>query len=219
VFLIHSGPDRPWIRRVALEASVDIVALDLDPLGRGEPPTAGAPWDGPLFLVCTNGRRDPCCAERGRPLAARVSEGWPDRTWECTHIGGDRFAATLVVFPHGLYFGRVEPEHGAAIAAAYAGGRIDLAAFRGRSCMPFAAQAADVHLRRAHGLEGVDDLRLTEIRGQGDRTIEARFTASDGRGLAAQVRISDAMPMRPFTCHSAEPASPPAYEVREIDAD
>jgi len=83
--------------------------------------------------------------------------------------------------------------------------------------MPFAAQAADVHLRRSHSLDGVDDLRLTEVLDQGDRTIEARFEARDGGALAAMVRVVDALPERPFTCRSVEASVPPAYEVREID--
>jgi hypothetical protein len=218
LFLIHSGPGRPWIRHLALAEPAEIEAVDLEPLGRGAPPDAGEPWPGPLFLVCTNGRRDPCCAERGRPLAGRLAEARPDDTWECTHIGGDRFAATLVAFPHGIYYGRVEPQHGVRIAEAYAAARIDLSAFRGRSCMPFAAQAADAHLRRAHGLDGVDDLRLTGVRDRGARTLEARFASADGRFFAAVVRVSDRAPARPFTCRSAEPASPPAYEVEEIVA-
>ena len=117
VFLIHSGPGGPWIRHAVVDTLADLMAMDLEPLGSGER-SIGKPWDGPLFVVCTNGRRDACCAERGRPLAGRLTIEWPDRAWECTHIGGDRFAATLVAFPHGLYFGRMEPDHGAGIAEA-----------------------------------------------------------------------------------------------------
>ena len=86
----------------------------------------------PLVVVCTHGRRDVCCAERGRPLAGRSPPRFPDATWESTHVGGDRFAGNMVVFPHGLYFGRVEPDEGPGIAHAYAEGRIgSLERYRG----------------------------------------------------------------------------------------
>ena len=56
----------------------------------------------PLVLVCTNGRHDPCCATFGRPLARVLREGAQrDDVWECSHIGGDRFAANIVILPEG----------------------------------------------------------------------------------------------------------------------
>ncbi len=64
-----------------------------------------------LILVCTNGRHDQCCANLGRPLVRALRDSpWADRVWECSHIGGDRFAANVVVLPDSLYFGRVDPE-------------------------------------------------------------------------------------------------------------
>ena len=44
-----------------------------------------------------------------RPSAVRRAAR-PDRSewvWQCTHVGGDRFAGNLVCFPEGLFFGRV----------------------------------------------------------------------------------------------------------------
>ena len=77
-----------------------------------EPPGGG--WEHvqeSLILVCTNGRHDQCCANLGRPLVRALRDSpWADRVWECSHIGGDRFAANVVVLPDSLYFGRVEPD-------------------------------------------------------------------------------------------------------------
>ena len=42
----------------------------------------------------------------------------PGETWEIGHIGGHRFAATFLAFPHGLCFGRVPAARGPEIAAA-----------------------------------------------------------------------------------------------------
>ena len=103
-FAIHTGPDRPWMERADLNDARDVAALDLDALGSGR--SVGlTPVDTALFAVCTHGRRDPCCAERGRPLASALSQAYPDQTWESTHIGGDRFAGNMIAFPHGFYLG------------------------------------------------------------------------------------------------------------------
>ena len=90
----------------------------------------GAGWehdDEPYVLVCTNGRHDPCCATFGRPLvrALRASR-WADRVWECSHIGGDRFAGNLLLLPESLYFGRCDAERAERVLAEYDAGRLDL---------------------------------------------------------------------------------------------
>ncbi|MDP9392751.1 MAG: hypothetical protein M3Q27_00150 [Actinomycetota bacterium] len=50
-----------------------------------------------------------CCAVSGRPLAAALTAAYGDRVWECTHLGGDRFAGNVAVLPHGYLYGRVSP--------------------------------------------------------------------------------------------------------------
>ncbi len=109
VAAVSTGSADPWIERAELPDPSALSELDLGPLATG----VGVGWDRsdrPAFVVCTQGRRDPCCAERGRPLAAALARRHPDETWESTHVGGDRFAGNLVIFPEGLYFGRVEPD-------------------------------------------------------------------------------------------------------------
>ncbi|MFN8170215.1 MAG: sucrase ferredoxin, partial [Candidatus Nanopelagicales bacterium] len=65
--------------------------------------------DEPAYLVCTHGRHDTCCALEGRPLARELALRSPDNVWECSHLGGDRFAANLLVLPTGLVYGRATP--------------------------------------------------------------------------------------------------------------
>ena len=88
-----------WRRTVAtLHRAVD-AAADLPIVGEADP---WLPHRDPLVLVCTNGRHDPCCATFGRPLARVLREGARrDDVWECSHIGGDRFAANIVILPEG----------------------------------------------------------------------------------------------------------------------
>ncbi|MEX0674031.1 MAG: sucrase ferredoxin [Gaiellaceae bacterium] len=145
-------------RRLELESYDGLLGLDL---GK----RAGERLRQPLLLVCTHGIRDRCCARYGQALVRELVRH-ADPAWirQASHVGGDRFAANLVVLPEGLYFGRVEREQVAPLLSAYRGGRIELASYRGRSCHPFAVQAAEGHVRRMTGLDGIDDIRVVAVR-------------------------------------------------------
>ncbi|WP_209020630.1 sucrase ferredoxin [Nocardioides sp. 1609] len=121
--------------------------------------------DEPLLLVCTHGRRDVCCAERGRPVAAALAARWPVATWETTHLGGHRFAATLVAFPSGVVLGRLDPGTAVLAVEELLAGRMPLDHARGRAGWPARAQYADLTLRRRHGWTGLGDVRLVATEG------------------------------------------------------
>jgi hypothetical protein len=212
-FAIRSGPGEPWIESLTLERPEDAAGIDLERLGRGHP-TGGARVPGPLFLVCTHGRRDPCCAERGRPLAASLAAAFPGATWESSHLGGDRFAGNVLAFPHGFVFGRVEPDAGPAVASAYVSGRLDLDRLRGRTCRPMAIQAAEHLLRVRLGLDGIGDVRLERATPSAGG-LSARFVTSAGR-YEVRVAVGAAEPFA-LTCHSGRDEPPTAY--REVAFD
>jgi len=94
-----------------------------------------------LALVCTNGKRDQCCAVRGRPVAAAIAAaGWD--TWECSHLGGHRFAATIMLLPTGDMFGWLDPESASEILRRFDAGQLVLSNYRGRCGQPAEVQAA-----------------------------------------------------------------------------
>ncbi|MEF2976715.1 sucrase ferredoxin [Subtercola sp. YIM 133946] len=103
----------------------------------------------PIFCVCTHAKHDKCCAVHGRPVALALDAEYPAQTWECSHLGGDRFAGTMVVFPEGLYFGRADDAETTRIVRDYADGRVDERFFRGRSSLSHPVQAAQ-HYAREH---------------------------------------------------------------------
>lgn len=214
-FAIRSGPEAPWIDRFRLAGIEEATELDLDRLGRGERLGLGEPNAGALFLVCTHGRHDPCCAERGRPLAGALAAAFPDETWECSHFGGDRFAGNLLAFPHGYYFGRVAPHEGASVAGAYLDGRLDLAHLRGRSCRRMRLQAAEHLLREREGLDRIEDVELEDATMTRDG-VTARFRTSAGRFEVRLSREPDPNP-RHLTCHSGRDERPPAYRALAIE--
>ncbi len=150
VFLAYADPAAPWAETALLDGLEGVLDLDLAALGAGRSPGL-TPYDGSLLCVCTHGRHDVCCAERGRPVAAALAKAHPDEAWEVSHIGGDRFAANLLVLPHGLYYGALDPPSAIAVAGSHLTGQLDLDHLRGRSGLPMPVQAAEVALRRQLG--------------------------------------------------------------------
>jgi len=63
-------------------------------------------------LVCTHGSRDICCGKFGYPIynILRFKHAAPEklRVWRASHVGGHRFAPTLLEFPEGRYWGHLE---------------------------------------------------------------------------------------------------------------
>jgi hypothetical protein len=213
-FAIRSGPGECWIQRATLGRLSDVMDLDLLALSRGRDPGLD-PVSEPLFLVCTHGRRDPCCAERGRPLARALTEADPEATWESTHVGGDRFAGNMVAFPHGLYFGRVKPVEARAVAHSYRRAQIDLAHFRGRSCDPMMVQAGEHFLRENLELVGIDDVRPVGVRRHGAQ-VTVRFETQTGV-LDVSLERRRTEPRR-LTCHAVVPLSAPSYRLLAIES-
>jgi hypothetical protein len=200
-----------WLGSVVLPRIED--AVRLDPRDRSSFP--GDLQGEPLFVVCTHGRRDPCCAERGRPLARALVDEFRDVTWESTHVGGDRFAGNLVAFPHGLYFGRVDAEEAPEIARAYSGGRIARRdRYRGRSSDPFHVQAADRALRDHLGMDAIDAVTPEVADRRGD-VAEVSFATPNGP-YRVRVERTRGAPMR-LTCHAATEEAPPIWRVLAID--
>lgn len=211
-FSIRSGPEPPRVQRTALERIEDALELDLDALGRGGPLELQS-HDAALFLVCTHGRHDRCCAERGRPLAQALAAAFPDQTWESSHFGGDRFAGNVIAFPHGFYFGRVASRDAEPVARAYLSGRLELDHLRGRSCHSMAVQAAEHELRVAEGLDGVDDVAFEGSAPTGEG-ISARFRTARGR-FEVRLGVEGADP-RFLTCRSSAEQIAPAYRVLAV---
>jgi hypothetical protein len=181
---------------------------ELDPLLALPIDQVGERVAGPMFLVCTNGKRDACCALRGRALMASLGD---ESTWECTHLGGHRFAGNLVCLPDGLVYGRVTADDGPRLAAAYREGRVDPALLRGRSAWPAPAQVAEVSLRSRLRIDGVQDVALVRADVDGVRaTIELR--APDGLHRLSLVAERE-VPPRPISCRADELEQPMHWRV------
>lgn len=215
-FASFTARPSPWLERALFADPEDLLAaVDFGALGRGERFGFGDDWAHPLALVCTNGRHDPCCAQFGRPVVralAAAQASYRDLAWECTHMGGERFAGNLLCFPHGLYFGRLGPESAVAAVEAYAGGRIALANFRGRAGDPFTVQAAEHFLRLELGLAGIDDVVPHASSRVRPALVEVDFGTPGGQAFRVTVEVV-AGDAHPLTCTSSHPQAAPAYRL------
>lgn len=195
-------------RRLELESYDELLGLDL---GK----RAGERLRQPLLLACTHGIRDRCCARYGQALVRELLRH-ADPAWirQASHVGGDRFAANLVVLPEGLYFGRVGRQDVTPLLSAYRAGRIELASYRGRSCHPFAVQAAEGHVRRTTGLDGIDDVRVVAVRREARDRFRVELEAVPaGRLHELEVGVELSAPVL-LTCKSQEPKPARRFVVR-----
>lgn len=177
--------------------------------------SAGRPSYEPFFLVCTHGRHDACCAVEGRPVAAALARLRPGAVWECSHVGGDRFAANVVAMPHGVYYGRVAPERAQELVEAHERGAVLPDLLRGRSTTQPAAQAAIAHVRAMVGDDRIETLSPAGTLPLGDGRFQVRVRAP-GRTMIVTVRAGARPEAGLLTCHARRPAHPPAYEVMAV---
>lgn len=198
VFTASLGPT-PVVRSGLLDRAEDLLTLADGDL---------TPYDGPLWLVCTNGRRDRCCAEAGRPVTAALAERWPDATWETTHLGGHRFAATLLALPSGLTLGRLDADSAVRACEEVESGRVPALVTRGRAGLDGPSQVAEVHLRSAYGLADV-----TVLGREGDRVL----LVADGARWEVVVSESLGEP-RSQSCGDLKLKAAPVYAVTSASA-
>lgn len=141
------------VRTTLLDAVDDLLALDLEhDLVDHE--------DG-LWLVCTNGRRDRCCAEIGRPITAALATRWPEETWETTHLGGHRFSGTLLALPSGHTLGRLTHDNAIGACGEVEAGGVPIALSRGRAGRSGIEQVRELHVLAG----GSADVEVNEVPG------------------------------------------------------
>jgi hypothetical protein len=213
--MLYIGSSRPGeesLYALEFERHDDLLEYDFaDALLGGETP--GVPVEHPIFIVCTHGKRDRCCAKYGRPLydalKKKIDPAW---VWQSTHVGGDRFAGNVVVLPEGLFFGRVDDSDLDPLLDDYFDGRIYLDRYRGRSAYTFAVQAAERAVRDAEGLTEIDAIALEKVERRGD----GWRVALRARGKLHRADVETVLAEEPvyLTCGAATPQRPRHFSAR-----
>ena len=203
-YLANTDPTSGWLRRADLDDPAELLDLDLERTASGEHCGWGRAEPAPLLLVCTNGRRDRCCAVRGRALVGALSDRG-NAVWETTHTGGHRFAPAAVLLPSGYTYGRITADDAGAALSAAAAGKLALPGCRGRSTWSRAGQAAELAVRRELDEDLLDVLVVEE-----DGTTDARgrdrvrVRHRDGRAWTVPVARHDPATGRPTSCGGAD---------------
>ena len=174
------GGARTWALADVTTRSLRVGQVsDVAELAAFDPTSDGAPETVPWYLVCAQGRHDVCCALRGRPVARRLQELRAGAVWECSHVGGDRFAANVLVLPEGLMYGYVDEAVVQDLVERQGQGRLLTEHLRGQCGSAPAAQVAEDAVRRV-----VDD--------DGMRAVTV-----DVRGPPGRRRVADPADPRP----------------------
>jgi hypothetical protein len=252
--LLARHPDRPersgstgrqaWIarpaaggmllRRGSLEDIGEVARWDLAALALGQLPPFGVVEPRPWLFVCTHSGRDRCCAIHGRALAAallkRVRTEQRERIWECSHVGGHRFAPVTLSLPSGAVHGRLTADEAVEVVELADRRQVLVPRFRGRSCYSPACQAAGIEVRRRFGIDGVDDIDVLAV--VSDRVVPVawghapRASSPDGAvllevrhadGRAWRVHLEE-MPLegpRPESC-GADPVQGATWTVTDL---
>jgi hypothetical protein len=225
-FIVRCRETDPFAIRFELEdygqlMDIDIISAATN-AAKQSPPGAIITRES-LFLVCTHGRRDKCCAKFGLPLFKSLSEDARQAVWQSSHVGGDRFAANLVCFPHGLFYSHMTDANGRAAMKEYKEGRLVLENYRGRTCYSHPVQAAEFFVRSESGIREIDDLRRLDHAPLGEDRWQARFLQVS-QGSVHRVEISRVMSdfHNYITCHSLETRRVPqfrldAYETVKVE--
>lgn len=205
-FFVGVGSERqPQLYRFALRNYEDLLDIDVRALLAGDQLPNAPVYSAPIYLVCTNGKRDPCCAKFGLQVydhlveAQQRVEDQAGAVWQTTHVGGHRFAANVVCFPHGIYFGRVTGDEARLLVDRYQSGQILLDRYRGRACYQPVVQAAEYFLRNHTAEPAISAFSHTWTQTVGPDRWNVQFAS---RSQAIEYRLSI----------TSEPSHSPVYK-------
>jgi len=199
VLIARTEPGNTWCER--LEVTEPAELLDIVPrVVTGPAPLLGAAVTDPIVLVCAHGKRDQCCAVRGRPIAAVLAQQFGDTVWECSHTGGHRFAPSMILLPTGYTYGRLDAAHSADAVRAAAAGEVYLPGLRGRSTWAAAGQVAEIAVRELDAAAGIDAAGIDAL--TVDEAASPIVRHRDGRAWRVDVELHE-LPARPASCGAA----------------
>jgi hypothetical protein len=203
-FVAQSCDERPSLTRYTFPNYSDLRSFD----------AGGERVNDLLFAVCTHGRHDKCCAKFGLPVWQALRHVAGERAWECSHVGGDRFAGNVAVFPYGIYYGRVTPEDVPELVARSEAGEIWLPGYRGRSCYPRRVQVAEYFARAESGRLRIDEFRALATEHAPPEITRVTFRAASDATLHSVEFITRPRALRErLTCEAEEESPVTQYEL------
>lgn len=145
----------PRLYRFGFSEYEELLTIDLTALVKNASQYAPYLTTEPLFLVCTNGKRDRCCARLGTVLYKALVDRVKTAVWQTTHLGGHRFAPTLISFPEGVSYGHITVADIPPLLSAQKNGELYLSKLRGRAIYDAVTQVAEYFLCQESGESGL----------------------------------------------------------------
>lgn len=168
----------------------ELFALDLPAIVAGEARFEANRTTEPHMLVCTNGKRDVCCALHGVALLRALAAANVPGLWETTHLGGHRFAPTLLTLPDGVNYGRIQPEDVPQLLTNLQNRTLWLDKLRGRVCYEPVVQVAEQFLREGTAVLHLDAYEHVATQTLAEGVWQVQFRARDGQRHAVTVEAA-----------------------------
>jgi hypothetical protein len=179
-YLAIPNENQPILNKFLLTKYEEILDIDFGALLSGEHVYQEHIQREPLYLVCTNGKRDACCAKFGLPVFGSFQHIVRNTVWQTTHVGGHRFAANVLCLPHGILYGRVSVQDVQSLVDSFEQGEILIEKYRGRACYNEVVQAAEYYLRLKTNIKGISAFRLQGIKEEAENEWSVEFLKLEG---------------------------------------
>jgi Uncharacterized protein conserved in bacteria containing thioredoxin-like domain len=171
----------------------------------------------PFFVICTNGKKDKCCAKFGYPVFKFFEAFNTDvQVWESSHVGGDRFAANVVALPFGIYYGHVVVEDVGHIMVRTLLRKIYKNKYRGLSRRSFFEQSVECYVREYLQNYDIDfDISMKLLHHEEDRYTVGVKTTSNFHCEVVLLKERIDYPHL-LTCKSRAPETIVKYRLLEL---
>lgn len=213
IFFLNNREISPFLNPTTITSYNQLLDLDYEQLFNIPSPEALPS----MFLVCTHGKKDKCCAKFGLPIYTNMYEMGAN-VWQCSHIGGDRFAPNIIYLPHCHYYGHLITSELETLVKTIAHNSIYIPKYRGRSCYNKTTQTAEIILRNRLVNFDFNSLVLTSNQIQNDDSAVVDFLFSvDNTKQRVTLRKQISKEAFLLTCASQKKSHIISYTLESIE--
>ncbi|BBM82424.1 sucrase ferredoxin [Candidatus Uabimicrobium amorphum] len=154
----------------------------------------------PRIFVCNHNVYDRCCS-RGKVIHDEITSHGIE-SWRCSHIGGHRFAATLVSMPEARYYGQIEvADVPAFLKCAYVNKPfLKENKYRGLATVNPKLQNAE-HLAWTRDTKEDDTIKSVWVKDDVSQVyIKRTYTSGDTEYFAVMLKEKQSSQLRPASC-------------------
>jgi hypothetical protein len=220
-YMILASEQEPRLYAFSLEKYEDLLEMDI-PGAAARTGVYEANISGEvLALICTNGRRDWCCARYGPEIYQEIVQlneesSAPLTIWQSSHLGGHRFAPNIACFPQGYFYGRVEKDELQDFLSHIRQGKVYKAKARGRACYPAHVQAAEMFIRQRFRSKMAGEYQLIDAVETQPGEWVVRFKSRQDRQIQTLEVLEEITPDQVYkSCNDPDPVPVMMYRLGE----